>query len=74
MEKIKNKVILVFYIDIRKLDLEVAFDYMEKIKRAIKGNLINFEDVLCFIIPVDSETRIEAIYPDKISEEFLKEN
>jgi len=62
-EKIKDKVIMIFYINIGNVsDVDVK-PYVEKTKNALSSNHL-FEDVVEYFIPVrDHESKLEIIVP-----------
>jgi len=76
MEEIKNKLILVFYINIGGLSISNAASYVQKVQQQFESQ--NFTDLVQYFIPVrDAETRIECLNPQfitnkKIIDDFQK--
>lgn len=64
-----DKLIIVHYIDSRKMTPQ---DVAENIQKIIKNINLN-DEYLTYFIPVESETRIECINPKLVSEEDYKQ-
>jgi hypothetical protein len=61
-----NKIILVHYINVGNLKTNDVQQYLEKVKNAL---FIKNKDIINYIIPVKSETRIECLNPKLVSDE-----
>jgi hypothetical protein len=63
-----DKLILVFYIDVGNLASEDIPDYMKNISK----NMVD-ENIINYIIPVRTETRVECLNPKLVSlEDYTK--
>jgi len=66
--KMKNKLLLVFYINIKDIDPRDIENFMHKIGKRIQPKTINAESIL---IPIFGESRVECINPQYITDSDL---
>ena len=65
-----EKIILVFYIDIRDLKYSEIRNYLNNVKDALKSDSDNEKQIF---IPIHGESRIECLNPKMVSENDYKQ-
>jgi len=62
---INDKIILIFYIDVRHIDDDDLNQYLHDVSKVISNN----DNIINYIMPVMSDTKVECLNPKIVTEE-----
>ena len=67
--QLKDKIIIVYYVDIREIDKMDVPDYMDDVYHSLKENDNTVHQVF---VPIYNDSRVECINPKYLSEEEVE--